>query len=176
MKRLFFALWPDQATHQHCQQITQALRDHGKPVAAMNLHVTLVFLGQVDAAKQTAISKAADNIQFEAMNLRFNRLSYWKKPAVVCLCAEQTDPAVQQLVDQLANAARQNGLMIDDRPFKPHVTLLRKARSQPQHLFESIQWQADGFCLVESCSTPSGVEYRVIQRWNIPKMPIKLNE
>ena len=167
MKRLFFALWPDESTRQRCKDIASLLRDHGRPVAATNLHITLVFLGSVDEAKQAAMTQAAANIVVQSMTLTFNRLDYWKKPAVVCLCTEQIDPVVSSLVDQLTAAAIQNGIAVDLRPYEAHVTLLRKAKSPSEIQFNPIPWQADTFCLVESCSTPSGVEYRVIQRWGL---------
>lgn len=143
------------------------LGKQGKPVASGNLHVTLVFLGGVDEEKQVIITQAASTIDVQPMQLTFNRLSYWKKPAVVCLSAEFIDPALSRLVEQLTLAAAQNQIAIDERPYKPHLTLLRKARSLPEIEFEPIKWQTDCFCLVESCSTPCGVEYRVIKRWGI---------
>ncbi|OAI12832.1 2'-5' RNA ligase [Methylomonas lenta] len=168
MKRLFFALWPDQNTRQQCQQVIQSLPGQGKPVVANNLHVTLVFLGNIDQARQIAITKAANTIDIQPMRLIFNHLNFWKKPAVVCLVAEQVDPAVSNLVAQLSMSARQLGIELDDRPYKPHITLLRKAKSQVNIDFNPIHWQSNSFCLVESCSTTSGVEYRVIERWTMP--------
>jgi RNA 2',3'-cyclic 3'-phosphodiesterase len=140
-------------------------KNQGKPVAPSNLHVTLVFLGSVDASMQTAITQAASQIAIQPMSLTFDRLNYWKKPAVVCLTAEQIDPAVSSLVAQLSAAANQLGIALDERPYKPHVTLLRKAHSLPSLEFNPIHWQAESFCLVESCSLPGGVEYRVLQCW-----------
>lgn len=168
MKRLFFALWPDQTTRQQCQQVIQSLPGQGKPVLANNLHVTLVFLGNIDQARQAAITKAANTINIQPMRLIFNHLNFWKKPAVVCLVAEQVDPAVSNLVAQLSTSARQLGIPLDERPYKPHITLLRKAKSPVMIDFNPIHWQTDSFCLVESCSTPVGVEYRVIKRWVMP--------
>ena len=165
MKRLFFALWPDESTRQHCRKIQRSLRGHGRPVSITNLHITLVFLGSVDQAQQDAMAQAAANIAVPPMKLLFNRLDYWKRPAVVCLRAEQIDPAVLDLVEQLTAAAVQNDIAVDLRSYKAHVTLLRKAKAVPELEIKPIAWQADRFCLVESCSTPNGVEYRVIEQW-----------
>lgn len=165
MKRLFFALWPDEAIRQRCRHLIRAVRSAGRPVSATNLHITLVFLGSVDEAAQTTMTQAAANIVVPPMTLTFNRLDYWKRPRVVCLSTEQIDPPVASLVEQLTCAAIQNEIKVDRRPYKAHVTLLRKAKSPPEIEFEPIVWQARAFCLVESCSTPSGVEYRVIESW-----------
>jgi 2'-5' RNA ligase len=165
MKRLFFALWPDAATRKLCQHIAAALSEYGRPVNPMNIHVTLAFLGLVDSQQQIALTQAAAKIQFTAMKLSFNRLSYWKKPGIVCLSTDQPYPATSDLAEQLAHIGRLNGLQMDERPFQPHVTLLRKAHSIPRLDFEPIHWQAERFCLVESCSKPAGVEYRVLEQW-----------
>lgn len=167
MKRLFFALWPDRNTRRQCRQLAESLRDFGKPVAANNLHVTLVFLGLVDTAGQQALSKAADRIAIEPLCLAFDRLEFWQKPAVVCLRAERIEPVLSAWVEQLTLAALDNGISVDQRPYQPHVTLLRKARQLPPAEFEPIIWRAAGFCLAESCSTPNGVEYRVRERWGL---------
>lgn len=167
MKRLFFALWPNQDTRRQCSQLSLSMRGCGKPVAANNLHVTVVFLGLVDAARQQAMSKAAGRVAIEPFCLTFDRLEFWKKPAIVCLCAERVDTVLSAWVEKLTVAASENGIAVDERPYKPHVTLLRKARQLPPAEFEPIIWRAEGFCLVESCSTPAGVEYRVLQRWGL---------
>ncbi|AEF99474.1 RNA 2',3'-cyclic phosphodiesterase [Methylomonas methanica] len=167
MKRLFFALWPNQDTRRQCNQLSLKMLGCGKPVAANNLHVTLLFLGLVDAAGQQAVSKAACRIAIEPFCLAFDRVDFWKKPAIVCLRAEQVDRVLSTWVETLTVAALENGIAVDQRPYKPHVTLLRKAKQLPVAEFEPIIWRAEGFCLVESCSTPSGVEYRVLERWGL---------
>jgi len=48
-RRLFFALWPDEATREQLAHITRkAVRGSGgRPIPVENLHSTLVFLGSV---------------------------------------------------------------------------------------------------------------------------------
>lgn len=165
MKRLFFALWPDQHTRRQCHNLALGMRGFGTPVAAHNLHVTLVFLGPVDAIQQQAMISAAGRIGIEPICLAFDRLDFWKKPAVVCLRAQRIDAMLSTWVDGLTRTARQSGIAVDERPYTPHVTLLRKAKALPLAEFQPITWRAAGFCLLESCSTPAGVEYRVLARW-----------
>lgn len=135
-------------------------------MAVDNIHVTVLFLGYVNEVEQQAMLLAAGQIKPESMRICFDRLAYWKKPAIVCLDAsEQTDSNLLNLVESLKLAASQNGIAIEQRPYVPHVSLLRKAKFLPPLQFEPINWQSQSFCLVESCSTPGGVEYRVLQRW-----------
>lgn len=167
-KRLFFALWPDQHTRRRCIELTAGLKVNARPVAAANLHVTLVFLGNVDPAIEHALCQAAAELTIEPMQLSFDRLSYWRKPAVGCLTASRRDPAIEHLAADLADIASRLGVVLDEKPYRPHVTLYRKLQHPIAAEFDAIEWRADGFCLVESRSTPHGVEYQVLQRWPEP--------
>lgn len=167
-KRLFFALWPDEATRRRCVDLTGRLTVNARPVSPANLHVTLVFLGNVDPATEQALSRQAAQLAIQPMQLNFDRLSYWRKPAVGCLTASRSDPAVEDLAAALADIARRLGVVLDEKPYRPHVTLYRKLHQSIDAEFDAIEWPAQGFCLVESRSTPQGVEYRVLQRWPKP--------
>lgn len=172
MKRLFFALWPEQSTRQQCTNIIAKLGETGRPQTATNLHVTLLFLGSVDAKQQAALSLEAAKLDVRPMTLTFDQLSFWKKPAVLCLTTSQSNQNTLQLNRRLAAIARQHLLSIDERPFNPHVTLIKKARAPVAIAFEPIVWQSSDFCLAESCSVSGGVEYRILARWpsaNPPK-------
>lgn len=168
MKRLFFALWPDQQTRQQCVRLMENIkRCGGHAVCASNLHVTLVFLGNVGAGLETSIIRTASGITMQNFVITFDCLSYWRKPRVLCLTA-QAEP-VAELVDlagRIKRLAINEGLSVDDRPLNPHVTLFRKARYSIQEKFEPIVWRAESFVLVESCSLPESVQYRVLQNFN----------
>jgi 2'-5' RNA ligase len=166
LKRLFFALWPEQNIRQQCATLTGKLNRTGKSVSEANLHVTLLFLGRISAEQQTVVTREAGKLPAPSMTLTFDRLSFWKKPAVLCLTASQFDQSVSILNENLTSIAKQQGIAVDDRPFTPHVTLVRKVDSAIDLDFAPIFWRSNGFCLVESCSGANGVEYRIIERWS----------
>jgi 2'-5' RNA ligase len=59
VKRLFFALWPSVATRKAVDKFNQTLKVPGlKTVKADNLHVTLVFLGNVDRQTERLIKQS----------------------------------------------------------------------------------------------------------------------
>ena len=166
MKRLFFALWPDEPTCQQCVEIQNLLLNLScKPVAMHNLHVTLVFLGNVDAAKEMALLEAATTISARQIQIIFDQLSFWNKPKVLCLTSQVIDSELSNLVKELTNVAKNLAIAVDERLYTPHVTLARKANQTVNLTFEPIIWRANQFCLVESCSTITGVEYRICQTW-----------
>jgi 2'-5' RNA ligase len=75
--RLFFALWPDDQTRLKLARLSQSIEAKGlKPVVPQNIHVTLVFLGHVDAASELLIKHSVTGISANPFILTFDQLSY----------------------------------------------------------------------------------------------------
>lgn len=164
--RLFFALWPDDQTRLELIRLSHAIDTNGfKPVQPQNVHVTLVFLGNVDADSELLIRNSVASISSEPFALTFDGLSFWRKPGILCLTCSQLSREVEILVNELTRQVTNCGLQTDTRPYKPHITIARHARYLPDINFEPIVWRAESFCLVESCSVPGGVCYKVRQQW-----------
>lgn len=167
MKRLFFALWPSDETRKQIIRINQSIKSSDlKKVKQENLHVTLVFLGNVDTESEILLRQCVKDVSVQPFVLDFDQLNYWRKPRILCLSTHQVHSQLLILVDTLKCKIKQCGIKTDERPYKPHITLARKARKQVDVDTLSIKWPAQAFCLVESCSTPEGVHYQVLQRWN----------
>jgi len=168
MKRLFFALWPDDATREQCVKITQSICiGDAKAVIRSNLHITLLFLGNIDSGKEAIIRQEAATIYVPKFSLKFDQLNFWQKLKVLCLTASEFNPKLITLVESLSNLAKKLEIVIDKRPFTPHITLVKKAKGIVLQKFDPIIWHSGSFCLVESCSQINGVEYRVIDQWKI---------
>lgn len=166
MKRLFYALWPDAAIRRDCFKIAKSIVRPGEiRVRPDNLHATLVFLGSVDAATEASVIQGASAIPAPQVKLAFDTLSFWSKPRILCLTAQPHDAELETLVNELTALSRRLGIPVDERPFNPHVTLVRKVKSPRQLEFEPIIWRSSGFCLVQSCSEPEGTIYRTIKSW-----------
>jgi len=167
MKRLFFALWPTNEIRKQIAQLNQSINsDVLKKVNANNIHITLVFLGNIDATSEAMIRKNVKNISVKSFVLHFNRLDFWKKPQILCLSTQHYDSQLSILVDTLKNRLEQIGIETEKRSYKPHITLARKARKLIDIDILDIEWPAQSFCLIESYSIPGGVYYQVLERWN----------
>lgn len=166
MRRLFFALWPDEYTRQQCFNIRNALvSPQSQPIQAANIHVTLLFLGNIDSEKEERFKQALATIQVPKITLHFDCLSFWAKPRILCLTAKGSSPEIETIVETLSRMARELSIPIDDRQLKPHVTLVKKAKSQIPLKFKPIVWHSHFFCLVESCLFSNGIEYRIVEKW-----------
>lgn len=167
MKRLFFALWPDEAVRRQCEDLMWRLLKAGdKPVNPGNIHVTLVFLGAVDDVLESAMVRAVAEIKkLEPVAIHFDELSFWRKPGIICLTSSNPGDKAMILAEHLSAMVSSLDHPIDERAYRPHVTLIRKAKQSVQTEFEPVIWHSNAFCLVESSSAPGGVDYRVIRQW-----------
>ena len=168
MKRLFFALWPANETRKQIDIINQSLCvKRLKKVKYDNFHVTLVFLGNVSAESEALIRQRMKNISTQAFTISFDQLSFWRKPGLLCLTTQPYNQPLFILVNALKRELGQCGMTLEDRPYKPHISLARKAHRPIDIDIPPIEWQVKSFGLVESLSTPEGVYYRVVQTWGL---------
>lgn len=167
-QRLFFALWPSTAQRESLRRLAaQACRGGGgRPVPADNLHLTLAFLGSVEASTRAYLEAAAAAIHLPPFTLELDQAGYWRRPRVIWLGASQTPEPLQALVRQLRAALLGCGLEPEARPFAAHLTVMRKAVRGPARTeIAPFAWPVDSFALVASQTLPQGASYQVVARW-----------
>ena len=170
-RRLFFALWPDHRQRESLRDpIKAALAPvEGQFVERANWHVTLVFLGAFPEERIPALGEAAAGVPVEPFRLRFDRLEFWARPRIACLAASAVPAELGALVDALETAAAGCGHRPEDRPYRPHLTVARRARpftAGPLAQPVTLDWA--GFELVESVSGPGGVRYLPLKQGRPP--------
>ena len=168
MKRLFFALWPSDATRQKIIQFDDLLTDSKlKKVRTKNLHVTLVFLGMIESEQEQHIIDAVDKIMASVIALNFDQLTLWQqKRGILSLTSSYQPPPLLDLVEKLQKCVLAQGVELDNRPYTAHITLARNLKNKPElDVNPPIQWQSESFVLVHSVSTKQGVDYQVINTW-----------
>lgn len=166
-KRLFFALWPDDRQRERLRDtVGPAIRQvEGDAVARANWHVTLVFIGDFPEEHVAALQAAAAAVQPDSFRLRFDRLVYWQRPRIACLEAASVPAALAALAGRLEGVARDFGCRPEERVYRPHMTLVRRARPfEPVPLARPLELEWADFTLVESVSRPGGVEYRPLKQ------------
>jgi 2'-5' RNA ligase len=159
--RLFYALWPDDATRERLAQLQSHVR--GKPTRYDNLHITLAFLGEQPADVLPALRTILDRLPRKDIVLTLDRLDYFARKRIAWAGPHATPAALNDLVHALVRELTAHSIAFDQRSnFKPHATLARDADAPPDFAFESIVWHADRIALVQSVMQPDGVSYRVI--------------
>jgi 2'-5' RNA ligase len=170
VQRLFFALWPSDALRQELKRHCKHLLRHGggRPVAVENLHITLAFLGAVTAEQRACVEQAAAAIQLPRFTLVFDHAGHWPRPRVLWIAPREQPQAVVSLASALSTGSRGCGLVLDSRPFRAHLTLMRKVAKPPQELtLTPLTWEVDHFVLVRSQTHPEGVQYTPLRAWSL---------
>jgi 2'-5' RNA ligase len=125
--------------------------------------MTLHFIGQVDARRLGELS-AGLACDFSPFTLDFGVAQLWPH-GIAVLCPLATPPALLQLHAALGDALRRLDLPVEERPFRAHVTLARKAqRASVPAAGPALRWRVeDGYALVQSVGGGQG--YRVLHRF-----------
>ena len=172
--RVFFALWPTDDVRDRIYRAAQGLhrRLGGRLTRPDTLHLTLVFLGDVDSAKVVDLATAAGQIHSPGFELALDTRACWARNHIAHLTISTPSPGLLGLVEQLSDRLREAGVTFDARRYVPHVTLIRHAdcsrfpepaneHPAPEPLF----WSARDFVLVKSSLRPEGARYEQLGRW-----------
>lgn len=133
-----------------------------------DLHLTLVFLGNVDDARVAEVERAAHAVAARAFSLTLDQPGYWKHNRIAWAGASLVPPELEALVADLRAALANARVAFDPKAFASHVTLLRDAgepRAMPA--LPLIDWKPDAFALVRSAALPRGSRYEVRQSWGV---------
>jgi len=168
LRRLFFALWPDEAGRRALGAAfgAAAAAAGGRAVPAANLHLTLEFLGPVAQAALPALETLGGSLALPDEALVLDRLDWWRRAATLVAAPSAPGAGLLAAQAQLRRALNSGGFRVDSRPFRPHVTLARKVAAPPAPTPPAaVAWRALELALVESVATPQGSRYEPLARW-----------
>lgn len=166
MTRAFFALQPEPAARRQLAHQRPSGPRAGRPAPEDNLHITLAFLGDIDDATLTRARSAAAQVAGAGFSLCFRDRAVWRSG--VCVALPETVPeAANTLRGQLARRLREAHVPFDQRVWRPHVTLARRAREGDGRLAEPVRAAFDAFVLMQSLPQAEGVRYTVMDRWTL---------
>ncbi len=131
-----------------------------------NLHLTLVFLGDIARDNIPQLTAIAGSLPWAAFDLEFGTLDYWMDNRIVWAAPCAVPQPLRDLVAALGSVLSGAGFDFDHRPYVPHVTLLRDARPPPAPPVLRFDWPARDFTLVEAVQDERGAAYRVLARWD----------
>lgn len=171
--RVFFAIWPDDGVRKQLAGLAEQLREaalcSGRKTKAENIHLTLVFVGEVDASKLGALCRVADEIKDSsacAFDFALEKIRHWKRNRIVYASTVEIPQGLINLVSTLTDALSAAGFSLEQRAYKPHVTLMRDALCQSlPELAEPITWRVREWMLVKSEQTGDGPVYTPMGRW-----------
>jgi len=184
--RLFFALWPSPPLAASLAEWAQAAHPHsgGRVMRTETLHLTLAFLGPVEAQLADALAAATPDRCVPPGELALDRYGVFKRQRILWAGpreaeAHQSEPhqpdphqpeahnapaALQAIHDGLWQWLAGYGLAAPPQPFRPHVTLLRNIERDdpPPPPPDPLIWRYDRLVLVASESQTGGSRYRIV--------------
>ena len=166
--RVFFALWPDMEVRDALTAVAQEckLECGGRQTPPEKLHITLFFVGDVERATVPRLQSVAGALKAAPFRLDIAELGLWRHNRIVWAGSRSAPPALAALVSNLTRGLFALGVRSEDRPYVPHVTLLRNARAAPGRTrMTPIAWHARELVLVESVAADGATRYEVVARW-----------
>ncbi|HYE39999.1 MAG TPA: RNA 2',3'-cyclic phosphodiesterase, partial [Ramlibacter sp.] len=135
--------------------------DAARRTRTERLHVTLHFLGERPTDELPALRKALD-VAWEGCELLLDRAGVWPG-GIAVLEASTVPPALARLHAALRERLAALGVPVEARPWRPHVTLARKASgAKPPPAAPPLRWSVPAsHALVRSL--PGGRGYETLQ-------------
>jgi 2'-5' RNA ligase len=118
-------------------------------VPAERLHLTLHFIGAVPVAR---LAEVGDGLAVPCapFDLQFDEAAAWPRGLAV-LSPREVPAALVELHQRLAGALQRLALPVESRPWRPHVTLARRAAGAvPPAAAPAGRWAVRGYALVQS--------------------------
>jgi 2'-5' RNA ligase len=179
--RLFLGLPIPSEPAQTLTRLTRAIElPKGRQTALENLHLTLVFLGEVAEPRLPSIEHELSKLNFAPFQLKLTSLNTFPRAGVLVAEVEPARPLLHLQAKVAASMARCGFAPEDpeDRPYHPHITLARfhgtirlsqSQRALPPSLQRSFP--ADTVNLYRSNLTPAGAHYEILKsRPSIPQL------
>jgi len=159
--RLFLALWPGPLALRALAtwQARWAWPVGAALVPPERLHLTLHYIGPVPTTRLPDVARGV-GVPMRRFDLEFDRAESWPRGLAV-LCASAPPDSLITLHSRLRVALQRLDLPTETRPYRPHVTLARKAAgAAPPDGPLPARWSVRGYVLVQSQGG-----YRVLQHY-----------
>lgn len=131
----------------------------GRAIPAEKIHLTLAFLGGVEAAKVVVAARKVQALPFE---LPIDSAKYVRGNEMVWVGPKEMPEGLKTLVERLHFELYRAEFILERRPFAAHVTLLRRApRPKAMSPLPRVAWPVSEFALVNS----AGGSYTDVERF-----------
>lgn len=169
IQRLFFALWPN-------ARLQAGLAEWGKSLAvslggrltrAETIHLTLAFIGDTADSRLDELLQIGADLKVSRFEMQFDALGCFERSGIAWAAPSVTPNPLLDLVRKLQDRLGKAGFPTEKRPYKPHITLLRKARCRPIDWQPPVPliWKARDFVLVRSDLSSAGASYARVGEW-----------
>ena len=168
MPRLFVAIDLPGNVREELASLREELPG-GRWVAGNQLHLTLRFIGEVEAQQQGDIDAALRHVHEDPFSLTLRQVGHFGRPGRVLWVGMDRPSGLLALQQEIEAALVRAGIPPEERPFSPHITLARLkgtpslllAAYEGEHrAFATSTFPVTEFHLYSSTLTPTGALHR----------------
>lgn len=128
--RLFIAVNFDDKIKDKIMDAAERLKKEsvrGSFSARDNLHITVVFIGEVEPHRVDIIKEIMDSVTEKSFNVSISGIGAFKRNEgdIYWLGIKDFEP-LARISGYLSRRLKKAGFSMEDRPFKPHLTLGRR--------------------------------------------------
>ena len=167
-RRVFFALWPDERVRAGLAQAARRMHrvSHGQRTRDDRFHLTLAFVGEVNAENLARLRVPPAEVFTSGFLLTLDDWGCWARNGICWAAPSRIPEALRDLAARLEGWLRGAGFELEQRPFVPHVTLVRQAQCvQLPEAMAPVEWQVEAFALIQSHLRPGGARYETLRAW-----------
>ena len=105
-------------------------------------------------------------IRVGTFELTLDAIGVWPESKILWLAPLEPPAALLELEARLWEGLEAQGFRAEERIYRPHVTLARRARSVESDV-QPVRWMVEDLALVEAFPDGRNVHYEVVTRWPI---------
>lgn len=184
MKRIFIAISTppgDSLLKMVTSLKTSLAGENIKWADEKNMHLTLAFLGDTEEKRIKSLIKGLAGIcsDFDRFSIVLSSAGVFKNyrdPRVIWAGINQSE-RLESLNKKIINYLGESGFVVEDRPFRPHITLGRIKKLNDVNVLESLlnnyknsvfnEINVGEIILYESILLPAGPLYKVLQKFGL---------
>lgn len=129
--RLFYAIEFDRTVKDSLCAAMDKMKPcfiQGRFTPRENLHLTLVFLGEISGTRLTEACAAMDSVSAKRFSLCIGGVGFFRQTnSNLCWAGVETGEQLQTLYTSLCAELRERGFRTGTSPYRPHLTLVRQA-------------------------------------------------
>jgi len=159
--RLFVAVVPPAEVAMALADRLDSLSIPGRHVPPINWHITLRFVGRVDAVTYDRWLASLEQVEGEPLRMRLEGLGAFPRPqSATVVWVGVMAPGIERLAAMVEEATQRAGIPAEERPFRPHLTLARvrppvdaRAVVERADLGPGLTWRADRFSVMAAAGS-----------------------
>ncbi len=177
--RLFIAIHFDEKTIAEIGKIRDELRSKasaGRFTRDDNLHLTLVFLGEVDEGLIPAIRHAMNRVSVELFILQFSSIGFFNRAdGQIWWVGIEPNAMLIEVQSFLSRQLAEAGFTMEKRKYTPHLTLGRNIRlkTQPEKTISPFEYRVGSISLMKSENINGKTIYTAIYEKPLKKLEEK---